>query len=92
MGQRKHRKAESLHLLSILSIATSQKRCKIRIITMAKFVVIHRRSNESSMKNITNAYLQLERYAVTDLVVYERSKCGNMKEINTLDFKCLGFF
>lgn len=39
------------------------------------------------MENITNAYLQLERYAITDLVVYERSKCGNMKEINIPDFK-----
>lgn len=42
------------------------------------------------MKNFTNAYLQLERYAVTDLVVYEHSKRGNRKEINTPDFKCLG--
>lgn len=29
--------------------------------------------------------------ALTDGVVYERSKGGNMKEINSPDFKCLGF-
>lgn len=44
------------------------------------------------MQNITNAYLQLEMCGIADLVVYERSKYGNMKEINTPHFKCLGFF
>lgn len=44
------------------------------------------------MKSITNAYLRLERYATAAWVVYERSKCGDMKELNMLDFKCLGFF
>lgn len=35
----------------------SEKRCKIHIITVAEFAVVLRKHSESSMKNITHAYL-----------------------------------
>lgn len=44
------------------------------------------------MKNITNAYLQLQRCAYPDLVVYEHGKYGNVKETCMIDFKCWDFF
>jgi len=70
----------------------SRKRCESHLITTAKFAVSHRKSNESSVENLANAYLQGERCAIADLVVYEHSKCGNGKEIDTPDFQCLGCF
>lgn len=85
-------KSRVLAFLKYPERSCSQKRYKTHIITTAKFAVIHTMSNESTMKSITNAYLQLEMCGIADLVVYERSKYGNMKEINTPHFKCLGFF